>query len=108
VAAAALIMMSVFASFATSGESMIKTAGVGLAVAVLLDALVVRMALVPAALALLGRWAWWLPRPLERLLPRVDVEGESLARHLDPLPPDPATGRHPADVGDLPPADVGV
>ncbi|MGW0905924.1 MMPL family transporter [Streptomyces sp. NPDC002853] len=80
VVAAALIMMAVFSGFIGAGESMIKTIGFGLAVAVLFDAFVVRMALVPAVLALLGRAAWWLPRPLDRLLPRVDVEGEALSR----------------------------
>ncbi|MFD6424394.1 MMPL family transporter [Streptomyces sp. NPDC060198] len=78
VVAAALIMMSVFAGFVTADESMIKTIGFGLAIAVLFDALVVRMAFVPAVLALLGRWAWWLPKPLARILPKVDVEGEKL------------------------------
>ncbi|MFF2330042.1 MULTISPECIES: MMPL family transporter [unclassified Streptomyces] len=80
VVAAALIMMSVFAGFVTADESMVKTIGFGLAIAVLFDALVVRMAFVPAVHALLGRWAWWLPRPLAKVLPKVDVEGESLAR----------------------------
>ncbi|MEU2282688.1 MMPL family transporter [Streptomyces sp. NPDC013178] len=79
VAAAAVIMIAVFSGFIGSGESMIKTIGFGLAVAVLFDAFVVRMALVPAVLALLGDRAWWLPRWLDRLLPRVDVEGAGLA-----------------------------
>ncbi|MCX5401384.1 MMPL family transporter [Streptomyces sp. NBC_00102] len=84
VVAAALIMMSVFAGFVTAGESMVKTIGFGLAIAVLFDALVVRMAFVPAVLALLGRWAWWLPKPLARILPKVDVEGEKLAGEAAP------------------------
>ncbi|MEE1927151.1 MMPL family transporter [Streptomyces sp. TRM 70351] len=83
VTAAALIMISVFAGFIGSSESMIKMIGFGLAIAVLFDAFVVRMALVPAVLALLGRAAWWLPRWLGRLLPNVDVEGERLQRELD-------------------------
>ncbi|MEU8973271.1 MMPL family transporter [Streptomyces monashensis] len=78
VVAAAVIMIAVFSAFIGSGESMIKTIGFGLAVAVLLDAFVVRMALVPAVLALLGDKAWWMPRWLDRLLPRVDVEGAGL------------------------------
>lgn len=86
VVAAALIMMAVFSGFIGAGESMIKTIGFGLAVAVLFDAFVVRMALVPAVLALLGRAAWWLPRPLDRLLPRVDVEGEALSRRSAAIP----------------------
>ncbi|MGI5440343.1 MMPL family transporter [Streptomyces shenzhenensis] len=78
VAAAAVIMIAVFSGFVGADESMIKTIGFGLAVAVLFDAFVVRMALVPAVLALLGDKAWWLPKWLDRLLPRVDVEGTGL------------------------------
>jgi RND superfamily putative drug exporter len=82
VAAAAVIMIAVFSGFIGSAESMIKTIGFGLAIAVLLDAFVVRMALVPAVLALLGHKAWWLPRWLDRLLPHVDIEGTRLASEL--------------------------
>ncbi|MEU5200345.1 MMPL family transporter [Streptomyces scabiei] len=78
VAAAAAIMMAVFAGFIGSGESMIKMIGFGLAIAVFFDAFVVRMAIVPAVLALLGDRAWWLPKWLDRALPNVDVEGEGL------------------------------
>ena len=60
--------------------------GFGLAIAVLFDAFVVRMAIVPAVLALLGDRAWWLPRWLDRVLPRVDVEGEALRRPAAALP----------------------
>ncbi|MEU6849637.1 MMPL family transporter [Actinacidiphila alni] len=81
VVAAALIMMAVFGGFMTGGGSLVKMVGFGLAGAVLFDAIVVRMAFVPAVMALLGRAAWWLPRPLDRLLPRVDVEGAALDRH---------------------------
>ncbi|MEU1290361.1 MMPL family transporter [Kitasatospora sp. NPDC005856] len=80
VTAAAVIMISVFASFLGSDEQMLKTIGFGLAAAVLLDAFVVRMTLVPAVLALLGRRAWHLPGWLDRLLPDLDVEGERLER----------------------------
>ncbi|MGI5352914.1 MMPL family transporter [Streptomyces sp. CA-250714] len=82
VTAAGVIMISVFAGFIGSSESMIKMMGFGLAVAILFDAFVVRMAIVPAVLALLGRRAWWLPRWLDRLLPNVDVEGEGLRKEL--------------------------
>ncbi|MEU5715426.1 MMPL family transporter [Streptomyces sp. NPDC020403] len=82
VTAAAVIMMAVFAGFIGSSESMIKMIGFSLAVAVLFDAFVVRMAIVPAVLALLGKRAWWLPRRLDRLLPDVDVEGEGLRKEL--------------------------
>ncbi|KAA6221381.1 MMPL family transporter [Streptomyces albofaciens JCM 4342] len=86
VTAAAVIMISVFAGFIGSSESMIKMIGFGLAVAVFFDAFVVRMAIVPAVLALLGRAAWWLPKWLQRALPDVDVEGEQLQKHLAPEP----------------------
>ncbi|MFI8220170.1 MMPL family transporter [Streptomyces sp. NPDC085932] len=78
VSAAAVIMIAVFAGFIGSSESMVKMIGFGLAIAVFFDAFVVRMAIVPAVLALLGRKAWWLPRWLDRALPNVDVEGEGL------------------------------
>ncbi|MFD8513009.1 MMPL family transporter [Streptomyces antimycoticus] len=80
VVAAALIMIAVFAGFVGESDSMIKMIGFGLAFAVLFDAFVVRMAIVPAVLALLGDRAWWLPKWLDRLLPNVDVEGEALSR----------------------------
>ncbi|MFJ2294182.1 MMPL family transporter [Streptomyces sp. NPDC087894] len=82
VTAAAVIMMAVFAGFIGSSEQMIKMIGFSLAIAVFFDAFVVRMAIVPAVLALLGRRAWWLPRRLDRVLPNVDVEGEGLRKDL--------------------------
>ncbi|GAA2949881.1 MMPL family transporter [Streptomyces enissocaesilis] len=82
VTAAAVIMMAVFAGFIGSSESMVKMIGFGLAIAVFFDAFVVRMAIVPAVLALLGEKAWWLPRWLDRALPNVDVEGEQLRKQL--------------------------
>jgi RND superfamily putative drug exporter len=82
VSAAAVIMISVFAGFIGSSESMIKMMGFGLAIAVAFDAFVVRMTIVPAVLALLGRAAWWLPGWLDRALPNVDVEGEQLRKNL--------------------------
>ncbi|MEV0035868.1 MMPL family transporter [Streptomyces sp. NPDC050804] len=82
VSAAAVIMIAVFAGFIGSSESMIKMIGFGLAIAVFFDAFVVRMAIVPAVLALLGEKAWWLPRWLDRALPNVDVEGEALRKRL--------------------------
>ncbi|MFF4476245.1 MMPL family transporter [Streptomyces melanosporofaciens] len=94
VTAAAVIMISVFAGFIGSSESMIKMIGFGLATAVLFDAFVVRMAIVPAVLALLGKSAWWLPRWLDRALPNVDVEGEGLRKQLEPTP---AAQQHDSD-----------
>ena len=82
VTAAAVIMISVFAGFIGSSEAMVKMIGFGLATAVLFDAFVVRMAIVPAVLALLGKSAWWLPRWLDKALPNVDVEGEGLRKQL--------------------------
>ncbi|MFE6820959.1 MMPL family transporter [Streptomyces sp. NPDC057690] len=78
VMAAAIIMIAVFSGFIGASEPMIKATGFGLAIAVLFDAVIVRMALVPAVLALLGESAWWLPSWLDRILPKVDVEGEAL------------------------------
>ncbi|WP_217196173.1 MMPL family transporter [Streptomyces buecherae] len=88
VTAAALIMVAVFSGFIGEDGSLIKMLGFSLAAAVLFDAFVVRMAIVPAVLALLGDRAWWLPTWLGRLLPRVDVEGEGLghARSDSPGP----------------------
>ncbi|MEY6564820.1 MMPL family transporter [Streptomyces sp. PGLac3x] len=83
VTAAAVIMIAVFAGFIGSSEQMIKMIGFGLAIAVFFDAFVVRMAIVPAVLALLGKHAWWLPRWLDRALPDFDVEGEKLRKKLD-------------------------
>ncbi|MDT9685705.1 MMPL family transporter [Streptomyces sp. TRM76323] len=82
VTAAAVIMIAVFAGFIGASEQMVKMIGFGLAAAVLFDAFVVRMAIVPAVLALLGHKAWWLPRWLDRVLPNVDVEGEGLRKEL--------------------------
>ncbi|MET7479740.1 MMPL family transporter [Streptomyces sp. NPDC005648] len=96
VVAAAVIMIAVFSGFIGAGESMIKTVGFGLAVAVLFDAFVVRMTLVPAVLALLGDKGWWLPRWLDRLLPRVDVEGTGLAAPPGPTAAPTSTSGTPA------------
>jgi RND superfamily putative drug exporter len=75
ITAAASIMVLVFGSFAVGGERVLKLFGVGLAVAVLLDALVIRTVLVPALMHLAGRANWSLPRRLERALPRLSIEG---------------------------------
>ncbi|MES9509526.1 MMPL family transporter [Streptomyces sp. NPDC000609] len=86
VTAAAVIMMAVFAGFIGSSEQMVKMIGFSLAIAVFFDAFVVRMAIVPAVLALLGKRAWSLPRWLDRILPNVDVEGEGLREQLGETP----------------------
>jgi RND superfamily putative drug exporter len=83
VTAAALIMFFVFASFIPDGSGVIKPMAVGLAVGILADAFLVRMTLVPAVMALLGKAAWWMPKWLGRILPNVDIEGERLREHRD-------------------------
>jgi RND superfamily putative drug exporter len=83
VTAAAIIMISVFSGFILSEEALIKSIGFALASAIVFDAFVVRMTIVPAVMALLGRRAWWLPKWLDRVLPNVDVEGEKLRHQLD-------------------------
>jgi putative drug exporter of the RND superfamily len=78
ITAAAAIMVVVFLSFVTSQEVFLKLFGIGLAAAIFLDATVVRMVLVPAVMQLLGKWNWWIPNWLERILPRLDVERVAL------------------------------
>jgi len=91
ITAAATIMVLVFGAFILGGERVIELFGLGLAVAVLLDALVVRSVLVPGLMLLAGKANWWLPRTLDRVLPRLNVEGsvphEKAGRQ--PVPPQP-------------------
>jgi putative drug exporter of the RND superfamily len=91
ITAAAAIMVFVFGSFILESDRVLKLMGTGLAAAVLLDATVVRMLLVPATMELLGDRNWWLPRWLDRVLPDLDVEG-----HAEPIP---------EEEGELAPAD---
>jgi RND superfamily putative drug exporter len=84
-------MVFVFGSFILESDRVLKLMGTGLAAAILLDATVVRMLLVPATMELLGDRNWWLPRWLDRILPDLDVEG-----HAEPIP---------EDEGELTPAD---
>ena len=86
ITSAALIMVCVFASFVLDGDPIVKQFGVGLAVAIAIDATIVRCLLVPAVMTLLGRAAWWMPAWLARWLPRIDIEGE----HALDRPPAPA------------------
>ena len=76
VTAAATIMIVVFATFALGDDRVIKEFGLGLAIAVLLDAFIIRVLLVPALMQLAGRWAWWLPAGLDRRLPQIALERE--------------------------------
>jgi putative drug exporter of the RND superfamily len=74
VTAAAAIMVVVFGAFLLSPDRMLRQFGLGLAVAVLLDAVVIRCLIVPAVMQLFGRWAWWLPAPMARRLPEIALE----------------------------------
>jgi RND superfamily putative drug exporter len=84
ITSAALIMTVVFLSFVTNPSPLVKMLGLGLSTAIVLDATVVRMVLVPATMALLGRANWWLPRWLDRRLPRLTVEGADTLRQPEP------------------------
>ncbi|BCJ31570.1 MMPL family transporter [Actinocatenispora sera] len=97
ISTAAAIMVVVFLSFVLDPDPTIKMLAVGMAAAVLVDATVVRMLLVPAVMALLGDRAWWLPRGLDRIVPHLDLEGTEAAG-------DTGAGRPPAvtPAGDRP------
>ncbi|MET7423120.1 MMPL family transporter [Dactylosporangium sp. NPDC005555] len=84
ISSAAAIMVAVFVGFALDPDVTVKMTGVGMAAAVLIDATLVRLVLVPATMSLLGRANWWLPAWLDRLLPHVKVEAEP-ARQLEPV-----------------------
>ncbi len=89
---AALIMIAVFVSFVFGGDPTIKMMGVGLATAVLVDATLIRLVLVPATMKLLGNANWWFPKWLDRLAPNIDIEGEQwlpAPEHEDDLRPLP-------------------
>ena len=78
ITAAALIMILVFGSFILGGERVIREFGLGLAAGILVDAMVIRMAIVPAVMFLLGRSNWWFPKGLDRVLPRLSVDPDSV------------------------------
>jgi RND superfamily putative drug exporter len=73
--AAAIIMISVFGSFMLGGDRTIKLFGLGLAAAILFDAFVIRLALVPSLMYIFGKWSWWMPERIARRLPRLSIEG---------------------------------
>ncbi|MFF2553341.1 MMPL family transporter [Nocardia sp. NPDC058058] len=79
VTSAAVIMISVFSAFMLEPNVVAKSMGFAMAAGVLLDAFVVRMVLIPSLLVLMGKWAWWIPKWLDRVLPDIDVEGAKLA-----------------------------
>ena len=86
VTAAAIIMTSVFAAFLLDPSAIVKSIAVALAFGVLIDAFVVRMTLVPAVMALMGKAAWWLPKGVDRRLPDIDIEGNKLLDGLRDSP----------------------
>jgi len=90
ITSAALIMIAAFGAFILGGDPIVKTLGLGLAVAVFLDATLIRMLLVPASMTLMGRANWWLPRHLDRWLPRLH---DSVERIGDKLPLQRPQGR---------------
>ncbi|CAM3674694.1 tRNA-guanine transglycosylase [Tsukamurella ocularis] len=83
VTAAAIIMISVFAGFTLSSMTFLKLMGFSMAAAIVFDAFLVRMIIMPTAMAVLGERAWWIPRWLDKVLPRIDVEGDGL-RAMNP------------------------
>jgi RND superfamily putative drug exporter len=91
ITSAALVMVFVFSSFVLNGDPVVKEFGIGLAVAIALDATVVRCMLVPAVMELLGRRSWWLPGWLDRILPHMNVEGAGVFDDAPEIPaPAPA------------------
>ncbi len=85
----ALIMVFVFASFVLNGNAVVKQFGIGLAVAIAIDATIVRCLLVPAIMTLFGDACWWLPRWLDRLLPKISVEGSEFFHEREQAGPGP-------------------
>ena len=83
VTAACVIMVAVFAGFITNHDATIQAIGFGLAVGILVDALLVRMTVVPAVMTLLGSRAWWLPNWLDKRLPHVSIEGEDQSKDTE-------------------------
>src|SRR5215203_2902950 len=97
ITSAALIMVFVFSSFVLNGNAIVKEFGIGLAAAIAIDATIVRCLAVPAVMALFGKAAWWLPRWLERALPKISIEGgdysaERDKRQSEPVRPPVPTG----------------
>jgi putative drug exporter of the RND superfamily len=85
ITSAAAIMVCVFTSFVLNGDPVVKEFGVGLAVAIAIDSTIVRCLLVPAVMVLLGKNAWWLPKWLDRILPKISIEGEEFFARRDAL-----------------------
>ncbi|MFI5778638.1 MMPL family transporter [Nocardia sp. NPDC051570] len=98
VTSAAIIMISVFGGFMLESDVTAKSMGFALAAGVLLDAFVVRMVLIPSLLVLMGKWSWWIPKWLDRILPDIDVEGSKL-RELQQRARDEQAKPEPVPVG---------
>ncbi len=97
VTAAAIIMTSVFAGFILAPDTIIASIGFALAIGVLADAFLVRMTIIPAAMTLLGRKAWYIPRWLDKALPSVDIEGEKLLQKIRDDSASPSKGDDPRE-----------
>ena len=122
ITSAALVMVCVFSSFVLNGDPTVKEFGVGLAFAIAVDATIVRCLLVPAVMELLGERSWWIPSWLDRVLPRVSIEGQGFFDDASPPPapePEPAPAPQtnvlpervaaaPAPAGGNPTPDEGV
>jgi RND superfamily putative drug exporter len=98
ITAAALIMILVFGSFILGGERVIKEFGLGLAGGVLIDAILIRMCIVPSLMMLFGKANWWFPAWLDRILPKLSVDADDLAAQM---PEDPGAEPQPELAGSL-------
>ncbi|MFD4357212.1 MMPL family transporter [Nocardia sp. NPDC058519] len=96
VTSAAIIMISVFGSFIMETDVTAKSFGFALAAGVAIDAFIVRMVVVPALLVIMGKWAWWMPKWLDRIVPDIDVEGAKLEQLRNETT---ETVKHPVSVG---------
>ncbi|MEV4208834.1 MMPL family transporter [Nocardia salmonicida] len=96
VTSAAIIMISVFGSFILETDVTAKSFGFALAAGVAIDAFIVRMIVVPALLVIMGKWAWWMPKWLDRVVPDIDVEGAKLEQLRNETV---ETVKHPVSVG---------
>lgn len=97
VASAAVIMISVFSAFMLAPDTIAKMMGFALAAAVFFDAFIIRMAVVPAVITMMGDWAWKIPRWLNRILPNVDIEGTEIRKI--PIDDEPAETREAVSAG---------
>ena len=99
ITAAALIMILVFGSFILGGERVIKEFGIGLAAGIFVDAVLIRMCIVPSLMMMFGKANWWFPDWLDRALPKLSVDADDLTDHKDDGGPGPEPERELAGVG---------